>query len=89
MDLRLLPLSLGLWLSTLGTLLVASRQSPFLLFIWVITLVFLTFALVKQKIFRNWSIVSTKYVVIGFCVGFILALLRLEPLTTEPLKTID
>ena len=89
MDLRLLPLSVGLWLSTLGTLLVASRQSPFLLFIWVITLVFLTFALVKQKIFRNWSIVSTKYVVIGFCVGFILALLRLEPLTTEPLNTIS
>lgn len=84
MDLRLLPIAIGLWLGTAVSLIVISSQSRFTLFIWLITLTLLGFAFRTQRVFAAWDLTSNSLAASGLVVGLILATFRLLPITTGP-----
>ena len=88
MDLRLLPLTLGLWISTAGTLLVLNQVSYLKIFLWLLALTFLSLTLYRKKRFKFWSAISTKFLVVGFVVGISATVIRIEPLVFGPLSRI-
>ncbi len=86
MDLRLLPLALGLWFSTSGTLVVSSFANPFNFFIWLLLLFLLSYLLIFKVKMKTWQLISSKFLVVGLFIGVLLSLIRLEPLLNGPLK---
>lgn len=88
MDLRLLPLALGLWISTAGTLLVLNEVSYLKIFLWLLALIFLSLILYRKNKFEFWSIVSTKFLIAGFIIGISATAIRLEPFAFGPLAKV-
>lgn len=82
MDLRLLPLAFGLWASTLISLFLLGLAKPYQIFIWICTIVFISFYLIKRKYLGNWNSVSIVFLIIGVICGPIIAAIRIVPLRT-------
>lgn len=86
MDLRLLPLALGLWLSTSGTLVTTSSTNPFTILIWFLLLISFCYLIIFRFRFKSWQLVSSKFLVLGVVIGVLFCVLRLEPLISGPLN---
>lgn len=87
MDLRLLPLTIGLWLATAGSLIIGSSNNWYLIFIWALAIFFISFALVKRKLLNSWDLTSAKFFILGLLAGLAIATLRMQPLISGPIKT--
>lgn len=84
MDLRLLPLALGLWLSTAGSLVVADVANPLAIVIWLICLCGICFWLITKNQFKYWNLTSTKFLILGLVLGVFLITIRIQPLISGP-----
>ena len=84
MDLRLLPLALGLWISTALTIFGLGSENRFAIFIWSITLFFLISTSIKRKGLIWWNQVSLQFLILGVLVGLILGIARFQPLVNGP-----
>lgn len=86
MDLRLLPLALGLWIGAGGSLFVANLVSALAIVIWLVSLGLISYLLLAKVNLRYWEKINSKYLILGFIFGILLTGLRVEPLLVGPLS---